>query len=244
MHSAIKQPLLGAAGRAYASQGYCVVDMPALTQDVLDSFANMPRDTHSMGRLREIRLSQYFGYWEEGQWIFALLPQRKYIQSARYIKLKEAGGVFRHREQLEVDPAPLMACVLDNLPIDRGNAFQINVNQIRVVANAEFRGVTVPEGPHRDGHEYSVIAIARRHNVNGGETQVIDPITREIVHRQLLEENQAIIIDDERYIHYASDIEPANGDVGYRDIWVIEINRWHNRAYGPTHEREAVAEAV
>lgn len=118
---------------------------------------------------------------------------------------------------------------------------QINVNQIRVVANGEYRGVTVPEGPHRDGHEYSVIAVVRRENVAGGETQVIDPITNQVIHRQTLEENQAIIIDDERYIHYATDIEPATGDSGYRDIWVVEINRWENRAYGRVHEREALA---
>jgi hypothetical protein len=51
--------------------------------------------------------------------------------------------------------------------------------------------------------------------------------------------NQAIIIDDERYIHYATNIEPEQGDVGHRDIWVVEINRWDQRAYGPTHERQA-----
>lgn len=31
----------------------------------------------------------------------------------------------------------------------------------------------------------------------------------------------------------------AQGTVGHRDIWVIEINRWHKRAYGPAHERRA-----
>lgn len=119
---------------------------------------------------------------------------------------------------------------------------QINVNQIRVVAKGEYRGVAVPEGPHRDGHEYSIIAVVRRKNVTEGETQVIDPITNQVIHRQTLEENQAIIIDDERYIHYATDIEPATGDwrlatgdSGYRDIWVVEINRWENRAYGRVH---------
>lgn len=241
MDLTIPQWDIDAPNQDYVAQGYCVIEMPELSQQMLDSFANMPRDTHSMGRLRQIRLSQYFGYWEEGQWFFALLPQRKYVQSAKFIKLKEAGGVARHREQLEVDPSALIARVLDQLPVDKTELFQINVNQIRVVANADFRGVTVPEGPHRDGHEYSVIAIAKRHNVSGGETQVIDPHSGQIVFRQTLRENQAILIDDERYIHYASDIEPASGDTGYRDIWVIEINRWHNRAYGPAHEREALA---
>ena len=223
----------------FEANGFAVIELPPLSDEVRASFGRMPRDGHSPKRLREIRLSQYFGYREEGQWIFALLPRRRYIQSAEYIHLDEAGGVFRHREQLKIDPSDLLACVLDSLPVDHQSAYHINVNQIRVVANVEFKGITVPEGPHRDGHAFSVIGIARRSNVRGGETQVIDPRTREIVFRTTLQENQAILIDDERYIHYATDIVPLQGDSGYRDIWVIEINRWENRAYGPKHERVA-----
>lgn len=219
--------------------GYAYIDTPPASAEMLDSFNRLPRDQHSQKRLREIRLSQYFGYREEGQWIYALLPKRKYIQSAEYIRLAEAGGVMRHREQIECDPSPLIAAVMDALPLDTDLAYHINVNQIRVIANTEFKGVTVPEGPHRDGHEYSVIVVAARHNVDGGETQIIHPVTRQVLSRQLLGENQAVLIDDERHIHYATDIVPAQGDTGYRDIWVIEINRWSKRAYGPSHERRA-----
>ncbi|MBY6311543.1 2OG-Fe dioxygenase family protein [Alcaligenes faecalis] len=225
----------------YAEHGYCVITMPEVPQSLLNSFNDMPRDMHSLGRLREIRLTQYIGYWEANEWVFAPLPQRKYVQSAHYIRLAEAGGVARHREQIVGDPTMLIAAVLDELPVDLTQMFQINVNQIRVTVNADYKGVTVPEGPHRDGHEFSVIAIAKRNNVKGGETQVIDPQTREVLFRTTLAENQAILIDDERFIHYASNIEPEEGDIGYRDIWVIEINRWKNRAYGPTHEQASMA---
>ncbi len=223
----------------FRAHGYAVIRTPELDAATLQSFNRMPRDGHSVKRLREIRLSQFFGYKEEGQWIFALLPRRKYIQSATYIRLAEAGGVPRHREQLECDPAPLISAVLDTLPISSDAHYHINVNQIRVIANDEFKGVTVPEGPHRDGHEFSVIAIADRHNVRGGETQVIEPSTGKIIFRQTLDVNEAILIDDERYIHYATNIEPEEGNLGHRDIWVIEINRWDQRAYGPAHECQA-----
>lgn len=225
----------------YLDYGYCVIDMPEIPKSLLDSFDNMPRDMHSLGRLRKIRLTQYISYWEEGEWFFASLPKRKYVQSADYIKLAEAGGVPRHREQIVGDPTALVAAVLNQLPVDLSDMFQINVNQIRVIANTDYQGITVSEGPHRDGHEFSVIAVGRRNNIKGGETQVIDPKTREILFRTTLDENQAILLDDERFIHYATDIEPEEGDVGYRDIWVIEINRWHNRAYGPAHERSSMA---
>ncbi len=225
----------------FKTNGFAIVDTPVLAPQVMESFNHMPRDGHSLKRLRHIRLSQYFGYREEEQWIFALLPKRKYIQSAEYIRLAESGGVLRHREQLECDPSALMSAVLDALPLDPHDRYHINVNQIRVTANAEFNGVTVTEGPHRDGHEFSVVVVAGRHNVRGGETQIIDPASRAVVHRDVLGENQAALIDDERYIHNATDIEPVEGSSGHRDIWVIEINRWHKRAYGPAHERRAAA---
>lgn len=219
--------------------GYAVIDMPPLSEQVRGSFDNLPRDEHSLKRLREMRLSQYFGYREEEKWFFALLPHRKFIQSAEYVRLAEAGGVMRHREQLECDPSPLICAALDVLPIDKNESYHINVHQLRVTVNAEFRGITVPEGPHRDGHEFNMIAIAGRHNVLGGETQLIDPVSREVVYRQVLSENQAILFDDERYVHYATDIVPDQGAAGHRDIWVIDVNRWHKRAYGPAHERRA-----
>ncbi|MCY0965907.1 2OG-Fe dioxygenase family protein [Parathalassolituus penaei] len=228
------------ANKDYLENGYCVIDMPEVSQDLLDSFGEMPRDMHSLGRLRKIRLTQYFAYWEEGEWFFAPLPKRKYVQSADYIRLAEAGGVARHREQIIGDPTALVAAVLNQLPVTLDDMFQINVNQIRVIANTEFKGVTVPEGPHRDGHEFSVIAIAKRHNVKGGETQVIDPLTGDVLYQTTLDENQAILIDDERFIHYATNIEPEVGTEGHRDIWVIEINRWQYRAYGPAHERASL----
>jgi hypothetical protein len=222
------------------STGFFVVDMPPPPQALIDSFNNLPRDMHSLGRHRRIRLSQFFAYFEE-DWIFALLPQRKYIQSARHIKIPEAGGVLRHREQMEVDPAPVMAFVMSQLGLDRCESYHVNVNQIRVIVDREFAGVPVPEGPHRDGHDYSVIGIVTRHNISGGETQVMLPDTTTPIFRSLLLENQAILIDDNRYIHYATDIKPIEGDEGYRDILVIEINHWSRRAYGPKHERSAVA---
>jgi hypothetical protein len=225
------------AARHYKTHGYAVIKTPTLDAQTLDSFNRMPRDGHSLKRLREIKLSQYFCYKEEGQWIFALLPRRKYVQSAEYIKLDEAGGVMRHREQLECDPSALVTAIFDVLPLQDDGQYQINVNQIRVIVNHEFKGVTVPEGPHRDGHQFSVIAVANRHNVRGGETQVIDPASGQVVFRRTLDVNEAILIDDERYIHFATNIEPDQGSVGHRDIWVVEINRWEERAYGPKHER-------
>lgn len=219
--------------------GYNVVNLPSLAREVIDSFNNMPRDLHSLGRCRYIRLSQYFVFWDECGWVLALLPRRKYVQSAKHIRLAEAGGIKRFREQLEIDTTSIVTPIMDALNLDRCAQYHVNVNQIRVVCNQDFKGITVPEGPHRDGHKYSVIAIAKRENVVGGVTQVIDPVSREVIFETVLEENQAILLDDERLFHYATDISPKFGAEGYRDIWVVEINEWEKRCYGPVHDRAA-----
>lgn len=226
----------------FASDGWTVIDTPPLSSEMLATFDDLPRDKHSPSRYRTARLTQYFAYHEEGEWIFAPLPRRDYIQSAEYIKLAEAGGVRRFREQLVCDPSSLLVAVLSELPIDLNEHYQINVSQFRVIVDRTWRGITVPEGPHRDGHRFSVVGVARRHHVDGGETQVIDPASGEIVFRTILQNNQAILMDDARWIHYATDIVAAEGyESGYRDIWVIEVDPWAQRCYGPLHERRASA---
>ena len=138
-----------------------------------------------------------------------------------------------------VDPSILVNAVLNALPLSSTEFYHVNVNQIRVAVTPEFKGITVPEGAHRDGHDFSVIAVSNRYNVSGGETFVIDPITNEIIFRTLLKANEAILLDDVRYIHNATNIEAVEGSYGHRDIWVIEVNKWSNRAYGVKHERLA-----
>jgi hypothetical protein len=229
----------------FAVDGWTIIDTPPLSDEMLATFDELPRDMHSLQRYRTVRLTQYFAYCEDGEWIFAPLPRRDYVQSAEYIKIPEAGGVKRFREQLVCDPSSLLVAILSALPIDRDELYQINVSQFRVRVDADWKGITVPEGPHRDGHRFSVVGVARRHQVQGGETQIIEPATGEIVYRTTLQNNQAILMNDERWIHYATDIVTADGyDSGYRDIWVIEVDPWAERCYGPLHEQRASVSSI
>jgi len=223
----------------FAKQGYTVIKLVQPSAEIINSFDNLPRDTHSMGRLRQIRLTQYFSYNDDGEWVFATLPKRDYIQSSEYIKLAEAGGVRRHREQLEIDPSNIVSEIMNSLPISKDKLYQVNVNQIRVISNGTYNGITVPEGPHRDGHEFSVIAVVTRKNIEGGKTQIFSPDAEKLLFEHTLSENQAILIDDERFVHTASNIKHVIGSEGYRDIFVIEVNHWNNRAYGLKHEKSA-----
>jgi hypothetical protein len=91
MNMSLTKTDLKPANEQYIENGFCVVKTPALSHEIIASFDELPRDCHSKARLRKIRLSQYFGYFEDNEWIFGLLPKRRYIQSPEYIKLKEAG---------------------------------------------------------------------------------------------------------------------------------------------------------
>ena len=229
----------------FAKDGWAVVETPVLSDEVLASFDDLPRDMHSLSRHRTARLTQYFAYHEEGEWFFAPLPRRDYVQSAEYIKLPEAGGVRRFREQLTCDPTPVVEALLAALPVNLSQQYQINVNQFRVIVNSEFDGIPVPEGPHRDGHQFSGIGVVRRHQIEGAETTVIDPKSGDVVFRTTLQSNQFLLIDDARYIHYTSDFAAADGHQdGFRDIWVIEFDPWEQRCYGPLHEQRALASSV
>ena len=41
--------------------------------------------------------------------------------------------------------------------------------------------------------------------------------------------------------HDASPITSIDGSLGYRDIWIVSINRWEDRRYGEEFERRAQA---
>ncbi len=122
-----------------------------------------------------------------------------------------------------------------SMPIVMDGLRKLQKYQNRVALNSALTSSTW------DDFDRSIVdlAVVKRENVDGGVTQVIDPDTMETLFETTLDENQAILLDDEKFIHYASEITPISGNTCYRDIWVVEVNEWSNRCYGPTHDREA-----
>jgi len=223
----------------FSSLGYVVFDVPALSQDDQDTFSDLVLDPYCGGKQRYRRFSQYGLTFERGAWRTDLLPHRPFIQSRIYNK--RAGGILRDFRPLKINPTKQIAPVAAALDLDRSERWQINVHQCRVVTDHTIRGVSVPEGPHRDGHELGTIIVFGRHEIRGGETQLMPPGGGPPLFRVELVPCQAIAYDDARFFHTATDIEPTSDGLGYRDLWIVALNRWNHRRYGDAFEEQAMA---
>lgn len=213
---------------------YAVIDLPAPAADVMDAFETLPKDPYTPGGHRSRRFSQFKMTHDGSQWQIERLPHRPFIQSTAYNPL--VGGIARELEPLTINPSPQIIFGVASFPLDTDETWQINVHQCRVVTTPELEGVSVPEGPHHDGHDFGMLAVFRRHNISGGETQLMPNEGGEPFFRTTLEANQALIYEDAAMLHYATDIEPLTDEGGFRDLWIVAFNRWENRKYGPEFE--------
>lgn len=98
-----------------------------------------------------------------------------------------------------------------------------------------------PRRPHRDGHHYGIVAVARRHNISGGETQLMPLGGGEPFFTTTLQDGQAICFDDRRMFHHVTDIEHLSKEGGHRDVWLVAVNPWEHRRYGEEYEAEVLA---
>ncbi len=221
-------------------QGFVIIEIPTLDEYTLSEFENLPLDPYTGSKQRYRRFSQ-FRLFHDDQWRLELLPHRNFSQPSQYNNL--VGGQLRELEPLTVDPTPLIAPGADALDLDKNADWQINVHQCRVISNADVRGVAAPEGPHRDGHYFRMIAVTHRHNINGGETQLMPLGGGAPFFRTILREGQAICFDDRSMFHYVTNIEYRGDRAGHRDVWLVAVNPWEHRRYGEEYEAEVLASA-
>jgi hypothetical protein len=102
-----------------------------------------------------------------------VLPHREFAQARAYNAL--VGGQPRSFRAAGRRAGVADPCRRRAIGLDQDASWQLNVHQVRIVSAPGVKGVAVPEGPHRDGHHYTVTAVSRRHNINGGETQLMPP---------------------------------------------------------------------
>ncbi len=216
---------------------FSVIELPQPSAAVMAAFEALPQDPYTPGGHRFRRFSQFTLLHDGSGWQLTKLPHRPFVQAGTYNSL--VGGIARHLEPLTIDPLPQLAYSADAFPLDPNDTWQINVHQCRVVTTPGLPGVSVPEGPHHDGHDFGMLAVFRRHNIRGGETQLMPNEGGAPFFRTVLEPNQALIYEDAAMLHYATDIEPSDSAGGYRDLWIVAFNRWNNRKYG--HQFEAAA---
>jgi len=217
---------------------YKVIELPPLTDVALAEFGKLPMDTFAGGEQRYRRFSQFRMDFVDDGWRAELLPHRPFIQPRSVNSY--VGGVRRPFEPLRIDPSPQLIVGAEEIPLDSTQPWQVNVHQCRVVTNDAVTGVSVPEGPHRDGHTFGMLAVFDRKNIQGGVTQLFESgSSTNPFFETTLQPNQALVYDDGAMWHTATDIKAPVGSQGHRDLWIVAFNPWSERRYGDEFEAAA-----
>ncbi len=223
------------------SKGYRVIDLPPVSDEILDSYDDCPLDEFMGDGTRFKRFSQYKLSWREGEgWVFDLLPHRDYTAFKEFNPV--GGGKRRPYEPVKVDFTSIIRAAADEFPLDRSADWQINVHQNRTQAVAGKPGPLTPEGVHQDGHEYVLIAVLRRNNVDGARTRLWRLGAPAPFWAGTLDAGQAVLLDDRAIAHDVTDLVSANGGPGHRDILITAFSRWTEKWYGDEHDAAALAD--
>jgi hypothetical protein len=218
--------------------GYKVCKLPPLSQEGLKNFDDLPEDPYYRERWRQF--SQYILFYEYDHWACRVLQHRPFIQAKAYNR--RVGGIRRDFQPIsDVDPMPQFQFIANELQFDKDQVFQINLHQWRTRVDGSYKGVTIPEGPHRDGHYITSVTVWARHNIDGGESTLFAIGKQEPFLEKILQPGEILLLRDEDLVHGARDIRARSAEGGYRDIWVISINPWSERRYGDEFEAFATA---
>lgn len=219
------------------------------TSEVCKSFDDLPLDPYcgegrgelSGGKHRFRRYDDFkMEYCYTGRcWKSELLPHRPFIQSPKFNYA--VGGIERHLEHLLIDPSAELNSLFNAFGFDKNRLFHAKTHQIRVVVTKDIYGVSVVEGPHRDGQDWQIVAVFDRQNIEGGQSQFLPNGGGEPFFSQTLKAGYAICNEDAAMWHNATDIFLHDGATrGYRNIWIIATNRWECRKYGDEFESAAL----
>jgi hypothetical protein len=100
--------------------------------------------------------------------------------------------------------------------------WHIEVHQFRIEARADQPGRPTPEGTHRDGVDFVLVLLVRRHNIRSGTTSIHDAAGKELGSFTLSEPFDAALVDDHRCFHGVTPVEPLDSaQPAYRDVLVV-----------------------
>ena len=191
------------------------------------SWERMPLDTYMAdgGRYRR-RRHAVFSVDADGTAIPQ--PPQPHYQSLDYNPLN--GGVARWYAPLEAATAASTA--LQTLLAAGATVFgtlapsvrrwQVEVHPFRIEARADAPGQPTPEGMHRDGVDYVLVLLVRRHNIASGTTTIESPDGQPLGSFTLTAPFDAMWIDDHRVVHGVTPVSPLDpAQPAYRDVLVL-----------------------
>ncbi|AMO99451.1 biofilm formation and stress response factor family protein [Collimonas arenae] len=217
------------SGRAL--QAACDVD-PATWDEFAACWNNLPQDRY-MGDNGSYRFRRYGAFeLDHAEGVLHQLPHGPYQQPGYINKLN--GDVARHFEPLErhfVESPFLSGLLLSLAQVfdqvqGRGGRWNIRLHPYRIRASAHTPGNPTPEGLHRDGVDYIVTMMVRRHNVLGGETYITDVAGKLMCRYTLTDPMDLMLADDARTMHGVTKVLPLEPKrEAFRDVLVIAYTR-------------------
>ena len=139
------------------------------------------------------------------------------------------GGVARHFEPMRRDiiesasmSALLSLCIKVFGELLPGRSWHVEVHQFRIEAVAQRQGMPTPEGIHRDGVNYVMVLMIKRHNIAEGTTTIHDTAGRQLASFTLTQPLDMTLVDDQRCLHGVTPVMPIDAaKPAYRDVLVV-----------------------
>ncbi|RQP24769.1 2OG-Fe dioxygenase family protein [Piscinibacter terrae] len=211
--------------------GADVADLMALRP----SWNDLPPDAYLRdgGRYRKRRHSCFVVTGEKVEQV----PHRAHWQPVEYNALH--GGLERWFEPMapSVVAQPVWPQLLRRLAatcsaLKGEQPWYVEAHQFRI-DTTDGIGRPTPEGAHRDGVDFVVVALIDRSGVKGGETRVFDANGPSGTRFTMTEPWTMLMLDDERVIHETTPIQPldASQPGGHRDTLVLTFRA--GRFQGP-----------
>jgi len=104
--------------------------------------------------------------------------------------------------------------------------WQIEAHQFRIEALPGQPGQPTPEGVHRDGVDYVLVALIDRHNIREGTTTIHAADGTQLGAFTLTDPLDIALVDDQRVWHGVTAVEPLDPDApAWRDVLVLTFRR-------------------
>lgn len=104
--------------------------------------------------------------------------------------------------------------------------WQVEAHQFRIEALPGQPGQPTPEGVHRDGVDYVLVALVDRHNIREGTTTIHAADGIQLGAFTLTEALDIALVDDQRVWHGVTAVEPMDPDApAWRDVLVLTFKR-------------------
>lgn len=103
----------------------------------------------------------------------------------------------------------------------------VEAHQFRIEAGPDHPGEPTPEGMHRDGVDYVLVAMIARRNIESGTTSIHAPDGGRLGSFTLTRPRDIALVDDNRVLHGVTAVTPQSpAAAAYRDVLVLTYRRW------------------